>query len=208
MGRPKVPLLSQQRVVDAALRIIDQRGLKALNMRALGAELGVDSSSLYHHFKNREAVERAVLERVLGVAQVPEPDLDWRVALRNAAYSYRAALLRHPNAAPLLFTAARDRSRTSDYPGAILSATSREGLPPEVVAATVTAVWDLAVGSALRICDGAQDPWSEMLDDDAAFSASVKLLIENLVVPDPDASRTRLARRRPEHRAEQPKPRR
>ena len=40
--------LSRERILDAALELIDAEGLDAMSMRTLAARLGVQAMSLYH----------------------------------------------------------------------------------------------------------------------------------------------------------------
>lgn len=106
MARPRKPLLSRDRIVTAALALIDAEGLPALSTRRLAAELGVSGPSLYNHFATKEAILDAAADTV--VAQV---DLsmfgdgrDWQRALHDWGRSYRAALTDHPHIVPFLAT--------------------------------------------------------------------------------------------------------
>ncbi|AWN23027.1 TetR family transcriptional regulator [Deinococcus irradiatisoli] len=47
-------------ILHEAGRLLDEGGEDALNMRPLAAALGVQASSLYHHFADREALKRAL----------------------------------------------------------------------------------------------------------------------------------------------------
>ena len=66
MGRPRVPLLSRERIRDAALTIIDRGGLSELSMRRLAAELGVQAASLYKHYPNKDDVLDDIARGVIG----------------------------------------------------------------------------------------------------------------------------------------------
>ncbi|KRV50520.1 TetR family transcriptional regulator [Wenjunlia vitaminophila] len=103
MARPRHPLLSRERIVEAALALMDSEGLQALSTRRLAAELGVSGPSLYNHFATKEEILDAAADSV--VAQVDLSmfgSCDWRVALRRWGRSYRAALAAHPNIVPFL----------------------------------------------------------------------------------------------------------
>ncbi|MBD0738360.1 TetR/AcrR family transcriptional regulator [Streptomyces sp. CBMA29] len=104
MARPRKPLLSRDRIVTAALALIDEEGLAALSTRRLAAELGVSGPSLYNHFATKEAILDAAADTV-----VTQVDLsmfgdgrDWRQALLDWGRSYRAALTDHPHIVPFL----------------------------------------------------------------------------------------------------------
>ena len=53
-GRPSV--ISRERVLTEALRIVDEQGLDRLTMRRLGGELGVDPMAVYHHVPDKAAL--------------------------------------------------------------------------------------------------------------------------------------------------------
>ncbi|MFF7991175.1 TetR/AcrR family transcriptional regulator [Kitasatospora xanthocidica] len=112
MARPRTPLLSRERIVAAALRLIDEEGLDTLSTRRLATELSVSGPSLYNHFATKDELLDAVVDSVIG-----EVDLSmfaavegeagaggtrWPEALREWARSYRAALAAHPNIVPVL----------------------------------------------------------------------------------------------------------
>ncbi|MFI9359846.1 TetR/AcrR family transcriptional regulator [Kitasatospora sp. NPDC053057] len=120
MARPRTPLLSRERIVAAALRLIDDEGLEALSTRRLATELSVSGPSLYNHFATKDELLDAVVDSVIGevdlsmfdgVAGTGEgegeglpagPRTPWPEALHAWARSYRAALAAHPNIVPVL----------------------------------------------------------------------------------------------------------
>src|SRR4029453_5456839 len=110
MVRPKTPLLSQDRIVEVAVAVIDAEGLDALSTRRLAHELGGRAPSLYNHFATKEEILGAV-----GDAIVAEVDLSmlgrdpWPEALKAWARAYRAAFREHPNVVPFLARGAARR---------------------------------------------------------------------------------------------------
>ncbi|GAA3015384.1 TetR/AcrR family transcriptional regulator [Kitasatospora albolonga] len=109
MARPRTPLLSRERIVAAALALVDAEGLSALSTRRLATELSVSGPSLYNHFATKDELLDAVVDGVMGEVDLsmfrPSGDggpADWRTALRDWARSYRAALAAHPNVVPVL----------------------------------------------------------------------------------------------------------
>lgn len=189
MARPSVPLISKQSAVEAALRLIDERGLKGLNMRALGAELGVNAASLYHHFENKEAIERAVGEYVLDTARLTiQPDVDWRTALIQAEVAYRKGLLRHPNALALLLHLPADGTAQAFW-NSLVDATRREGIPDAILATLVRALHRLTVGFAIVAMGDTEEasppPWVAMIqggpDDDDAFALACSALLDGFL---------------------------
>ena len=57
--------LDRERILAAAMRIIDAEGLDALSMRRLGTELGVNPMAAYYHVPNKAALYDLVLEAVM-----------------------------------------------------------------------------------------------------------------------------------------------
>jgi AcrR family transcriptional regulator len=95
--------LNRQRVLEAALGIIDGEGVDALSMRRLGAALGVDPMAVYRHVDGKGAVLDGVAELLWAELPDHEPeDGDWDAGLRAFARSIRAVFHAHPQAAPLL----------------------------------------------------------------------------------------------------------
>ena len=54
--------LARERIVAAAIRIIDDEGLEALSMRRLGSALGVNPMAAYYYVPNKAALYDLVLE--------------------------------------------------------------------------------------------------------------------------------------------------
>ncbi|MFH0245059.1 TetR/AcrR family transcriptional regulator [Streptomyces sp. HK10] len=104
MARPRTPLLSRERIVAAALALVDGEGLPAVSTRRLAAELGVSGPSLYNHFRTKDEILDAVADAVCADVDLSmfTDGTDWREALVAWARSYRAALSAHPNIVPHL----------------------------------------------------------------------------------------------------------
>lgn len=102
MPRPTAPLLSRDKIVQAALALIDADGLYALSTRRLAASLGVSGPSLYNHFPTKDALLDAVADAVIADVDLShlarEP---WQQALRHWARSYHETLAAHPNLVPV-----------------------------------------------------------------------------------------------------------
>ncbi|MEU7278766.1 TetR/AcrR family transcriptional regulator C-terminal domain-containing protein [Streptomyces sp. NPDC045431] len=97
--------LTRQAVLEAAVRLVDREGMKALSMRRLGAELGVEAMTLYHHVPNKSALLDGMIEQVVAEAVPPEfGAATWREDLRAYARALMAALDAHPHAVPLLLS--------------------------------------------------------------------------------------------------------
>jgi AcrR family transcriptional regulator len=96
--------LSRAAIVDAALRIADEHGLRGLSMRAVAAELNVEAMSLYNHVANKEALLDALVERMDAEATGSTGDQPWEDQLRTMALAFRRTMHRHPEIAKLFAT--------------------------------------------------------------------------------------------------------
>lgn len=91
--------LSRQRVLAAAVALVDAQGIQALTMRRLADELHVEAMSLYYHLRDKEALLDGVVETVIAeidVAGLDADDGDWRAQLRQRFLAARQVMLRHP----------------------------------------------------------------------------------------------------------------
>ncbi|MGU3291461.1 TetR/AcrR family transcriptional regulator [Williamsia sp. M5A3_1d] len=110
-GRPPVPL---DRIVAAAIALLNEEGADALSMRTLAQRLGSGTATLYRHFEGRpQLVAHVVDEMFAEMASHPEmaphPEtgdaslaMPWQESLRTSARSMFEVLRRNPNVAPLM----------------------------------------------------------------------------------------------------------
>jgi AcrR family transcriptional regulator len=97
--------LTRQRVLEAALHLLDQEGLEGFSMRKLGALLGVEAMSLYNHVESKRAVFDGVIELLIVQAPLPvHPHATPREELWTIAHAFRDVLLAHPRVLPLIAT--------------------------------------------------------------------------------------------------------
>jgi AcrR family transcriptional regulator len=89
--------LSRERVVEAALRIMDEEGLDAVSMRRIAREVGVEAMSLYHHVRDKEDLLDAICARVMQEFRFPDEDRPWIDVARDGAREWRRVLRDHPN---------------------------------------------------------------------------------------------------------------
>jgi TetR/AcrR family tetracycline transcriptional repressor len=105
MPRPPQPLLDRDSVIRAALAIIDSEGLESFSLPTLARAMGVRAPSLYWHFKDRAEILRGVAMAIVAETRLPAgpSGADWKEFFVKVSVSFRAAVLRHRNAAPVLF---------------------------------------------------------------------------------------------------------
>lgn len=151
MARPRKPLLSRDRIVSAALALIDEEGLAALSTRRLAAELGVSGPSLYNHFATKEAILDATADTVIAEVDLSmfTDGRDWRSALRDWARSYRAALTDHPNIVPFLASGPGLRPAGLKMADAVFGGMVDAGWPPAQATRIGALMRYFVTGSAL-----------------------------------------------------------
>jgi len=98
---------ARERAIDAAERLFAERGLWGTSVRDLAAELAVPTASLLHHFPRKEALYRAVLERIAAdldrvVARAIGRPGDEATRLRAMVRAFAAWSHRHPRRSNLL----------------------------------------------------------------------------------------------------------
>jgi TetR/AcrR family transcriptional regulator, tetracycline repressor protein len=92
--------LKRADVVTGALALLDTDGLDGLTMRKLGALLGVRAGGIYWHFTNKEALLRAMADRIVGeITATPLTPGPWDAQLTEIAHRMRRALLAHRDGA-------------------------------------------------------------------------------------------------------------
>jgi len=98
--RPAKPPLSEEAILDVALRIVRDEGLEAVTMRRLATELDTGPASLYVYIGGRDELRRAMLDRVSGAVTLEEPDpARWREQLHALVTGLLRALEAHPGIA-------------------------------------------------------------------------------------------------------------
>lgn len=101
--------LDRNRVVRAAIELIDEQGLHALSMRRLGRRLDVEAMSLYAYVHSRENLLDGVIAAIVDdLYDDPDTHLmdtdSWQDYLVRVAHSVRRSALTHPRVFPLVAT--------------------------------------------------------------------------------------------------------
>jgi len=122
--------LNRERILAAALELVDEQGIDALSMRKLGQALGgYEAMSLYNHVANKDDLLDGILDLVLAEMEPPDPE-GGLPAIRASALSAHEALKRHPWAATMLMSA-RIRPARIDYMEGLLACLRGAGFSAE-----------------------------------------------------------------------------
>lgn len=144
---PRVPL-SRTRVLEAALKVVDDEGLDALTMRRLGEELEADPMSVYRHVDGKDALLDGLAETMW--AEVPKPPgQEWPDDLRALARSVRGVIHRHHGAAPLMIRRFLNRSAL-EVSHSYLEVLRRAGFHDSRAAEVLRSVVSFSVGYGLQ----------------------------------------------------------
>ena len=95
-------MLSERRIIEAAATVADAGGIRAVSMRSVAKELGVEAMSLYHHVASKDALLDALVDWVFEQIDTPGVDDPWREAMVTRARSARSVLSQHPWALGML----------------------------------------------------------------------------------------------------------
>lgn len=145
---PPPPKFTHQALQEAAVRIVDERGLEALSMRSLAAALGTGPMTLYNYVRDREALDALVVEGVMAGVEWPGETGDWRADIRLIATATWRALLAHPNALGLILARRTFHPSLLQPAEALLRALARSGLSDLALLAAFRAVHGYVIGFA------------------------------------------------------------
>ncbi len=99
-----------ERILDAAEDLFAEKGYAATSLGDVADRVGIRSPSLYNHFKNKEALYSAVLERLLDLFAAPLSEMSQGPITKERIYDWLEGVIRmhhqRPNLARLLQHAA------------------------------------------------------------------------------------------------------
>ncbi|MFE0423647.1 TetR/AcrR family transcriptional regulator [Streptomyces sp. NPDC058953] len=93
------PPLSRDRIVTAAVALLDDEGMDRLTMRRLAERLGAGATTLYWHVETKDDVLDLAFDAIFGEAPLPghhPGDDGWRHDVVALLTGCREMLLRHP----------------------------------------------------------------------------------------------------------------
>lgn len=131
------PPLTPDAILEGAVRVADAAGVKAVTMRSVAKELGVEAMSLYHHVDGKDAILDGIVDLVFAEISLPPANEGWRSAMHARASSMRAVLLRHSWALGMLDSRAAPGQATLRQHDAAIGALCADGF---TLAATASAL--------------------------------------------------------------------
>jgi AcrR family transcriptional regulator len=148
-ARRSASALTRERIVNAAIALIDAQGIEALSMRDLGRELGSSTMAVYRYFESKEQLLDAVIDQVVGAFEPAGINGDWAAKAKAMSLRVRATMLAHPELADLIGREFR-RSPTSLRVNAhMIEELDGAGVPPAMLAQTYWTISSYTTGYAL-----------------------------------------------------------
>jgi TetR/AcrR family tetracycline transcriptional repressor len=97
--------LTEEEILEAALGLLDEGGMKAASIRGIAARVGVAPNAVYTYFPDKAAVVQAIVEHLLGQvdhAVFADREVPWRQRIEALALELRERLTAHPGAVSLM----------------------------------------------------------------------------------------------------------
>ncbi len=197
--------LTRDRILKAALTLVDQEGPSALTMRRLASNLDSGAMSLYHYVPDRKSLLDGLGEILVCQVHVSATAGDWDDALREFMRGIRAVALAHPHAFQLVGMRPLDTPAALRPIEALLRRGTQEGRDPARTFYAYRAATAFARGFALaeilgftlEVGSGANATAADVdgkrfphiaravtepatLDHDAAFERGLEAIVEGL----------------------------
>ncbi|RKP43285.1 tetracycline resistance transcriptional repressor TetR [Trinickia fusca] len=199
------PRLTRETVLRAALELLNEVGIDALSTRRLAERLGVQSPTLYWHFKSKNALLHAMSEAILLERHrdsLPKRGQSWRSWLAANTHSFRRALLAYRDGARL-HAGTRPRGAHFDAIEAKLRFLCDAGFSPDQALTVLVTFGSFILGWVLEeqadekmnapasaaeaTLDAATHPlmahaWGKFNDQDPdkAFDNSIKIMLDGV----------------------------
>jgi AcrR family transcriptional regulator len=126
--RRRAAFLTLDEIVAAAALILDRDGYDALNMRAIGSELGVQAAALYRHVTSRAELDDLLFDHLMADCAPQLRGEDWREDLRLVADAWRQRLVSRRDATRIALGQVSIGPNVAPIMDAALDALRRSGL--------------------------------------------------------------------------------
>jgi AcrR family transcriptional regulator len=122
------PTLSRELVIEAALDLVDDEGLAALNVRKLAGRLGISAMTPYHYFDDKADLLTAMVGHALTpLAGDLDPNVPWHKQINDAMHDLHHTLERHPGVIELIM-AESEGVRLDNFRQDLIATLQRAGL--------------------------------------------------------------------------------
>lgn len=170
---PYPPRTDRAAIVAAAIKVLDERGLDGVSLRAIAAHLGIRQPALYHHFASKAELLDAVANEILArrhTDRLPASGEQWDVFVARNAQSMRRAMLSIRDGARLIALSG-PRSPQLDTAIAQVGLLEHAGFTATEAILALIAVSRYTIGSAIEQ-QSARDGGDIAIDTDRSDSAA------------------------------------
>jgi len=153
--------MAPERIVAAALALVDAEGADALSMRALAQQLGSGTATLYRHFANRGQLIAHVVDHVFGEVSLDAAQpagQGWQASCEAIAHTMFAVLSRHPRVARLLLEQTPVGPNAMAIREQCVSMLLDNGFAPELAARTYATLSRYVLGFAIQLSEHPDGP--------------------------------------------------
>lgn len=144
------PNLEPEKVIAAALRLLDEVGFSGLTLRRLAAKLDVKAAALYWHFKNKQdLVDQLATKIVFDAFMEVKPRMDnadWRTLLTITGLGFRDALRRYRDGAQVIASADLSRTEAGETEKYVVQRLQEEGFSPVLASTALFSVTRYTIG--------------------------------------------------------------
>ena len=139
--------LTEERIIAAALELIDAAGLSNFSLRDVARSLDVYPTAVYWYVKSRDELLGRVVSFATADVVPPSGHANWKAWLREMCHRYRRAIQKHPNIAPLIGSQLRSNGGIrADLVDGVLTALVAAGFPDQLLVEAYNVVIGTLVG--------------------------------------------------------------
>lgn len=185
--RDKRPGVTPEAIADAALVLIQERGMSSLTMRSLAQRLGVYPATVYWHVGNKAQLVALAFQRVFEQIELPETDsMVWSEWVRRLAYTSRECLARHPRLAAYFTSQIQVSAASLQLSDKLLTVLSEAGFRGQHLVSAYNAVtsnvFGWISGEYATAPEDADDSWEDFFEEQltAAGTANLPALRDGL----------------------------
>jgi len=150
VGRPSTPLLSQEAIALAALRLVDRTG--EFTIVQVADALGVRPSSLYNHLASKAEIVDAMRSLVYReVDSDTERAGAWDETVRTLLRRYRECFGRHPRLIPLVTAYTVTSPEVMGVYDELAESLAAAGVPDDQLLDVITMCDSVVLGAALDL---------------------------------------------------------
>jgi len=178
--------LTRERIITAAIELIEREGVDAVSMRRIAAELGSGVMSLYNHVPSKAVLLDGVAERVLsGIDFTTDPGASWEDQVRAQARAFRQISRAYPRCTMVVVSRPASSTAALRPMEHALATLRNAGFSGEDAVRVVRAFVAYTVGSLLRevgVSPGLE-PQRPLGQDPAAQAADRPLRLDPVEFP-------------------------